>query len=164
MTKWPKCNYSNLDTNYSQVWSSPIHYTIKIWNTKIYLNTTCLWVFVPNTWHFVLGSEKHSPRCFHEDWKGWRFTSWNLEHQICVCQANETFMGWDILGTKIEQKNLNIEMQAIVDYHDFEIVHGRYVFITMFFSNLCSNYVSCVLCILGTITKDQFVTNVIEFQ
>jgi len=108
MAKWPKCNYSNLDTNYSQVWSSPIHYTIKIWSTKIHLNTTCLLVFVQDTWHVVLGFGKHSPRCFHEDWKGWQFTSWNLEHQICICQANETFMGWDILGAKIEQNNLNI--------------------------------------------------------
>jgi hypothetical protein len=61
-------------------------------------------------------------------------------------------------------------MQAIMDYHDCDMAHGQYVFMPMVFfflfclqySNIHANYVTCVLSKLQTITKDQFVANLIE--
>jgi hypothetical protein len=60
-------------------------------------------------------------------------------------------------------------MQAIMDYHDCDMAHGQYVFMAMVvlsfclqISNIHPNYVTCVLSKLQTITKHQFVANLIE--
>jgi hypothetical protein len=73
-------------------------------------------------------------------------------------------MRWHILGAKIEKNNLNTGNASNCGLPWFwnctwtVCVHNHLV------SNLCINYVSSVLCILQTITKDEFVNNVIQFQ